>query len=189
MTAPDKGLLDRVVRSIARLGGTVPSKARRSILAQAAMSYGARPIVDESTVPTGFDPAAASLFEATVEAAFLVANSDGVFDDDERVAFQMVVTEACNNLVQGEQLNALLTDLCELLAQDGVAHRAKMVARTIVRRDHQLEVLRIAALMAHISGGVSQQERDVLEHLRRGFDLDAGAVDLALSEAKAMLDM
>ncbi len=187
MTAPDKGLLDRVVRSIARLGGTVPFKTRRSILAQAAMSYGARPIVDESTVPTGFDPAAAALFEATVEAAFLVANSDGGFDDDERDAFQSVVTEACNNLVQGDQLDALLNDLCEQLALDGVAHRAKMVARTIVRRDHQLEVLRIAALMAHISGGVSQNERDVLEHLRVGFDLDAGAVDLALSEAKAML--
>ena len=187
MTAPDKGLLDRVVRSIARLGGTVPSKARRSILAQAAMSYGARPIVDESTVPTGFDPAAAALFEATVEAAFLVANSDGVFDDDERVAFQMVVTEACNNLVQGDQLNALLTDLCELLAQDGVAQRAKMVARTIVRRDHQLEVLRIAALMAHISGGVSQQERDVLDHLGRGFDLDISVVDSALRDAAKIL--
>jgi tellurite resistance protein len=189
MTAPDKGLLDRVVRSIARLGGTVPSKARRSILAQAAMSYGARPIVDESTLPTGFGPAAAALFEATVEAAFLVANSDGVFDDDERVAFQSVVTEACNNLVQGEQLDALLTDLCEQLAQDGIAHRAKMVARTIVRRDHQLEVLRIAALMAHISGGVSSHERAVLEHLGRGFDLDMGAVDSALSEAASVLEV
>ena len=32
--------------------------------AQAASSYGARPMADESTVPTGFDPAAAALFEA-----------------------------------------------------------------------------------------------------------------------------
>ena len=189
MTAPDKGLLDRVVRSIARLGGPTPSKARRSILAQAATSYGARPIVDESTVPTGFDPAAAALFEATVEAAFLVANSDGVFDDDERDAFASVVTEACNNLVQGDQLSALLTDLGEQLALDGVANRARMVARTIIRRDHQLEVLRIAALMAHISGGVSQHERDVLEHLRLGFNLDENAVKDALHDAKTMLEL
>ncbi len=125
--------------------------------------------------------------EATVEAAFLVANSDGHFDDDERVAFQTVVSEACNNLVQAEQLNALLLDLREQLADDGVAKRATMVARTIVRRDHQLEVLRIAALMAHISGGVTQQERDVLDHLGRGFDLDVSAVDAALRDAAALL--
>lgn len=189
MTAPDKGLLDRVVRGIARPGGSTPTLARRSILAQAATSYGARPIVDESTVPTGFDPAAAALFEATVEAAFLVANSDGIFDDDERAAFQSVVAEACNNLVQQEQLGALLADLCEQLAEDGIEKRAKMVARTITRRDHQLEVLRIAALMAHISGGVSQHERDVLEHLSRGFDLDATAVDTALLDAASVLEL
>ena len=189
MTAPDKGLHDRVVRGIARPGGGAPTKVTSSILAQAATSYGARPIVDECTIPTGFDPAAAELFEATVEAAFLVANSDGIFDDDERAAFQSVVAEACNNLVQEEQLGALLADLCEQLAEDGIEKRAKMVARTITRRDHQLEVLRIAALMAHISGGVSAHEREVLEHLGRGFDLDVGAVDSALTEAAAVLEV
>ena len=187
MTAPDKGLLDRVARGISRPGGTAPSNVTTSILAQAATSYGARPVVDEATVPTGFDPAAAALFEATVEAAFLVANSDGVFDDDERTAFQSVVAEACNYLVQEDQLQALLADLSEQLAEDGIEKRARMVARTIVRRDHQLEVLRISALMAHISGGVSDHERSVLEHLARGFDLDSDAVARALTEAETVL--
>jgi tellurite resistance protein len=58
-----------------------------------------------------------------------------------------------------------------------------MVARTITRKDHQLEVLRIAALMAHISGGVSASERGVLEHLSRDFDVDNTALDHALAEA------
>ena len=102
-------------------------------------------------------------------------------------AFQSVVAEACNYLVQEEQLHALLADLCEQLAEDGIEKRARMVARTIVRRDHQLEVLRISALMAHISGGVSDHERNVLEHLARGFDLDSGAVEKALVEAEAVL--
>jgi len=187
MTAPDKGLLDRVARGIARPGGSAPSNVTTSILAQAATSYGARPVVDEATVPTGFDPQAAALFEATVEAAFLVANSDGVFDDDERSAFQSVVAEACNYLVQEDQLEALLSDLSESLAEDGIEKRTRMVARTIVRRDHQLEVLRIAALMAYISGGVSTHERHVLEHLARGFDLDSTAVERALIEAESVL--
>jgi tellurite resistance protein len=189
MTAPDKGLLERVARGISRPGRAAPVGITASILAQAAKSYGARPIFDESTTPTGFDPAAAALFEATVEAAFLVANSDGVFDDDERAAFQTVVTAACNNQVQTVQLQALLADLCEQLSHDGIEKRARMVARTITRGDHQLEVLRIAALMAHISGGVHRSERGVLEQLARGFELDQAAVDHALGEAEAALDV
>ena len=43
----------------------------RSILMLAAASYGARP-TDESTVPTGFDPFAAALFESIIEGAYLV---------------------------------------------------------------------------------------------------------------------
>lgn len=187
MTAPDKSLLESVARGISRPGGAAPGGTSTSILTQAARSYGARPIFDEATVPTGFDPAAAALFEATIEAAFLVANSDGVFDDDERAAFESVVTIACNGQVQPTQLSALLADLCEQLADDGIEKRARMVARTIKRRDHQLEVLRIAALMAHISGGVSQPERTVLDHLGRGFDLEADAIERALTEAEAAL--
>jgi tellurite resistance protein len=187
MTVPDKSLLDRVARGISRPGSEAPSGVTTSILTQAAASYGARPIMDESTVPTGFDPAAAALFEAVVEAAFLVANSDGVFDDEERGAFQSVVANACNNVVQVAQLSALLADLCEQLSEDGIEKRTKMVARTITRRDHQHEVLRIAALMAHISGGVADSERSVLEQLAKGFDLEATSVDSALEQAKSAL--
>lgn len=184
MTSPDKSLIERVARGIARqnITGGGPS-----ILAQAASSYGARPVVDEATVPTGFDPAAAALFEAVVEAAFLVANSDGVFDDDERAAFQSVVANACGDVVQLSQLDALLADLCEQLAEDGIEKRTRMVARTITKSEHQLEVLRIAALMAHISGGVSAQERAVLEELARGFGLEETVVHEALSESEGVL--
>lgn len=184
MTSPDKSLIERVARGIARQNSTAGGP---SILAQAASSYGARPVVDEATVPTGFDPAAAALFEAVVEAAFLVANSDGVFDDDERAAFQSVVAEACGDVVQLSQLDALVADLCEQLAEDGIDKRTRMVARTITKAEHQLEVLRIAALMAHISGGVSEQERTVLEQLARGFGLEEQVVHEALSESEGVL--
>src|SRR3954463_2402076 len=116
MTAADKSLLERVARGVSKPGLNAPAGVTASILAQAATSYSARPILDEATVPTGFDPAAAALFEAVVEAAFLVANSDGVFDDTERAAFQSVVEHACGDLVQPQQLTALLADLCEQLA-------------------------------------------------------------------------
>jgi tellurite resistance protein len=187
MTVPDKGLLERVARGISRPGDAAPSGVTTSILAQAAKSYGARPIYDESTVPTGFDPAAAALFEATIEAAFLVANSDGDFDADEQAAFQHVVVEACAEQVQAGQLEALLADLTEQLAQDGMEKRTRMVARTVTRPDHQVEVLRIAALMAHISGGVSEPERTVIDQLAAGFSLDHDAVEQTLHEAELAL--
>jgi tellurite resistance protein len=185
MTAVDKTLLERVARSIARPATDAPSGVSASILTQSAASYGVRPV--DETIPTGFDPSAAALFEAVVEAAFLVANSDGVFDDDERRAFQSVVAHACNNAVQTSQLEALVADLCEQLAEDGVEKRARMVARTIRRRDQQLDVLRIAALMAHISGGVSEQERSVLDELAKGFEVDSHAVNHALDQAESAL--
>jgi len=187
MTAPDRDLLERVVRAIRRPGGSAPTNVKGSILAQAASSYGARPVVDEATVPTGFDPAAAELFEATVETAFLVANANGIFSDDERIAFRTVIAEACNNQVQHTQLDALIADLIEQLNADGMEKRARMVSRTISRRDHQNEVLRIATLMAHIAGGVGEAQRKVLEALVRCFDLDSGAVDSALREAERAL--
>jgi tellurite resistance protein len=187
MSVADRSLLERVARGISRPGGDAPAGVTSSILAQAASSYGARPVVDEATVPTGFDPQAAALFEAVVEAAFLVANSDGIFDEDERAAFQSVVANATNNTVQLAQLEALVADFCEQLAEDGLDKRARMVARTITRRDHQQEVLRIAALMAHISGGVSGQERSVLESLAAGFELESSAIDQALEQAQAVL--
>lgn len=187
MPVADKSMLERVARGIARPAFDAPSGVSGSILTQAAKSYSSRPVVDEATVPTGFDPAAAALFEAVVEAAFLVANSDGVFDEDERNAFESVVVHACNDVVLDTQLDALLEDLSEQLAEDGLDKRTRMVARTITRQDHQHEVLRIAALMAHISGGVSEQERAVLDQLAAGFSLDMQAVEHALGDAETTL--
>jgi tellurite resistance protein len=48
-------------------------------------------------------------------------------------------------------------------------------------------VLRIAALMAHISGGVKQAERDVLQLLAQGMKLGPDAVDGALVQAERAL--
>ena len=48
-------------------------------------------------------------FEATVEAAFLVANADGLFDDEERSAFQHVVLQACNHLVADDLIQSLFS--------------------------------------------------------------------------------
>jgi tellurite resistance protein len=187
MTLSERSLLERVALGMSHPGASAPSGVTTSILAQSASSYGAQPIADEATVPTGFDPVAAALFEAVVEAAFLVANSDGEFDADERAVFQAVVLNACDSLVRGDKLDALLEDLTNLLEEDGLEKRTRMVARTVTRPDQQHEVLRLAALMAHASGGIAESERHVLSVLAQGFALEPTAVDAALDAAEQAL--
>jgi tellurite resistance protein len=174
MAVPDKGTLDRVARAISQPGPGAPSDTIRSLLAQAA-AYG--------TTRGAGNVAGASDFEATVEAAFLVANADGVFDDEERRAFEYVVVQACDHVVPEDLVQSLLSELSERLARDGIEHRARAVARSLTRRDHQREVLRTAALMAETTGGIAAAERSVLECLARECSLDISEVDNALAEA------
>jgi tellurite resistance protein len=155
-------------------------------------SYTARegatgPDDEEVTQPTGFDPSVAALFEAVVESAFLVADADGDFDDTERHAFKQVVVLACSDKVTQPQIAALLADLENLVKEDGVDKRVSMVAKTIRTPEHAREVLRISALIARVSKGVSEVERNVLEKLRSEFGLETSAVDAALREVELAL--
>jgi tellurite resistance protein len=187
MSVADSNLLDKVAQRISQPGADAPSGVKASILTVAAGSYASRPVGEEVTVPTGFDPQAAALFEAVVEAAFLVANADGEFDDAERAAFERVVLQACGGLVADGQIHALLADLGDQLEEDGLDARIAMVGRSVSNRDHQREVLRIAGLLAHVSGDVSAVERSVLDKLATAFGLDEPAVDKALEEVRTAL--
>lgn len=158
----------------------------RSILMLAAASYGSRP-TDESTVPTGFDPFAAALFESIVEGAFLVATSDGVFDDEERRVFERVVTAACGGSVPQSHVADLVSDLADQLGEDGLDRRIQRLAEGVQRREQAVEVLRIAALIAQASGDVSDVERSVLGKIAAACQLGDGAVERALADVKASL--
>jgi tellurite resistance protein len=157
-----------------------------SILSLCAASYGARPS-DEATVPTGFDPLAVALFESIVEGAYLVAQADGVFDDDERKTFERVVSTACGGAVAPKQVHALVMDLEDQLAEDGIDARIKMLASPVQKRDHAREILRIAALLAQTSEDVSAVERDVLAKIAAACGLDGGEVDSAIADVHAAL--
>jgi tellurite resistance protein len=187
MPVADERLLEKVARALREPKGEAPGGAKSSILTVAAGSYGARPAADDSTIPTGFDPRIAALFESIVEAAYLVASADGLFDEDEKRAFERVVVTACGGSVEERQVDNLLSDLSDQLREDGLARRVLMVSRAITDPDQQREVLRMAGLLAHVSGGVSQVERDVLGQIAAAFDLAPDEVDTALSAAKANL--
>jgi tellurite resistance protein len=187
MPEVDESLLSRVADKLSQPPSYADQGAKGSILTVAAASYGSKPTTDDVTQPTGFDPEAAALFEAVVESAYLVANADGEFDAAEREAFQHVVVTACAGAVGESQMTALLADLEDQLAEDGVDKRLQMVARTIRKPEHAQEVVRVAALLAQVSGGVSSVEREVLTRLATEFSLDAGTVERALKEAERAL--
>src|SRR6478752_1457 len=176
MPAPDSSLIGKVARQLTQAPAYAADRARGSLLSLAASSYGWKADNDELTQPTGFDPEAARLFEAMVEGAFLVANADGDFDDTEQAAFQHVVVSACGGRVAERQVS-------EQLAEDGLQKRIEMVAQAITREDHAREVLRVSSLLAHVSGGVSSVEREVLDKLAAKFKLKGAAVEQAIEEA------
>jgi tellurite resistance protein len=186
MTAEDASLIGRVVSKLKHPPTYAERGVHGSILIAAAGSYGARS-PEDITQPTGFDPEAARLFEAIVESAYLVANADGEFDTTERSTFEHIVLTACEGKVAERQISALLEDLQEQLSEDGLDKRVQMVARSISKPEHAREILRVAALLAHVSGGVSAVERTTLERLAGELKLDGSALDQALEEASQAL--
>ena len=176
-------LLARVARSpgVAKGGAT-----SASILTLAAASYGAQ-FNDDATVPTGFDPNAARLFEAIVEGAYLVASADGVIDATERDTFEKVVAAACGGVVADTQVAALVADLGDQLSEDGLDQRLKAIAERVSKREHGEEVLRIAALLAQVSESVSDVEIVVLQKLAAACHLTPADVDQAMADVKKSL--
>lgn len=179
-------LLARLARSSTASGRLSDSGKPVSILSLSAAAYGAKPSED-ATVPTGFDPIAVALFESIVEGAFLVANADGVFDDDEKRMFERVVVAACGGMVAPSQITALVADLGDQLQEDGVDRRVEALSKAVMKPEHAQEVLRIAALLAMATEDVSPVEREVLGKIAKATGLGAGAVDQALAEVKAAL--
>jgi tellurite resistance protein len=94
-----------------------------------------------------------------------------------------VVVTACAGIVAERQVSALLADLQDQLEEDGMGKRIEMVARTVLREDHAREVLRVASLLAYVSGGVSPVEREILDKLATEFKLTGVAVEQAIEEA------
>lgn len=178
-------LLAKVAKTKAPDAGDDVS-ADSSILLLAAASYSARP-KEDATAPTGFDPIAVALFEAIVEASYLVAAADGNVDAEERKTFERVVYAACGGTVAANQVASLVGDFEGLLEEDGLDARVAQVAKQVSKKDHAREVLRIAALIAQASDGVADSERSVLEKIAKATGLEAKDVDHALDDVKTAL--
>lgn len=178
-------LLAKIARTPSGLSAA-PQNQDRSILMLAAAAYGSRPS-NESTAPTGFDPFAVALFEAIVEGAYLVATADGVFDEREQATFERIVVAACGGSVTQKNVAALVGDLSDQVAEDGLDQRIKRLTIGIQKPEQAMEVLRIGALMAQVSEDVSDVERAVLAKIAAACSLGDDAVERAIADVRASL--
>jgi tellurite resistance protein len=135
--------------------------------------YADQPTEATSTLRTGFDPRGANLFRALVEAAYLVANADDHFDDDEQATFAQLVADACDDAVPAPDLDMLVGELALDLATGGMDERIAAVVASVTTDEQRLEVFRVATVMAYASSGMNATERSVLDRLSEGLGLDS----------------
>lgn len=185
MSVPDKDFIDHVKRCIAQPGANAPKGALGSIFAQAARLSFTHAVNDAITAPTGFDPAAAALFEGAVESAYLVATCDGALDPTEDAVLRAVIS--AGGPVSDKQVDGLLLGLARAVALDGATERLSRLSYMVSKQAHQHEILRISALVAKASGGVRPGERAVLDKIAQGFSLAASSVEAAIANANAAL--
>jgi len=136
----------------------------RSVIALAAAAYASQPSVD-STTPTGFDPFAVTLFEAIVEAAYLVATADGVFDADEREVFARIVAASADNALPRSDVHGLIEELADHLAVEGVDRRIARIAQSVRRPEQKIALLRVAILVALANDAISEPEEALIARL------------------------
>lgn len=187
MSSVDTTLVDKVLRTLRAPHFAEPERPLGELLSASGAAYGARPSDNDRTSPSGFDPLAAALFEAVVEAVFLVAMADGEFDERERGVLVSVVQAATSSAVSERKVEALLADLQQQLLEDGVEARVAWVAKMVRKPEQKADVLHIAAILAHASAGVSDVERDLLLQLGHAMGIEATAVDSALASAASAL--
>lgn len=185
MSVPDKDLVEHVKRCIAQPGANAPRGVQVSMFAQAARLSFTSAINDAITAPTGFDPAAAALFEGAVESAYLIATCDGALDPTEDALLRAVIS--AGGPVSDKQVDGLILGLARAIALDGASERLSRLSYMVSKPAHQQEILRIAALVSRASGGVRPAERTVLDKISQGFSLAASAVDTAIANADAAL--
>jgi tellurite resistance protein len=185
MSVPDKDFIDHVKRCIAQAGANAPKGVQVSMFAQAARLSFTQAINDAITAPTGFDPAAAALFEGAVESAYLIATCDGAVDPTEDAILRAVIS--AGGPVSDKQVDSLLLGLAKAVAMDGATERLSRLSYMVSKPAHQQEILRIAALVSKASGGVRPAERAVMDKIAQGFSLAPSSVDAAIANADAAL--
>jgi tellurite resistance protein len=107
------------------------------------------------------------LFNAIVEAGYLVAAADGSVDDTELQTLKQAVATLTEGEMTPGDIDTLIEDLIDLRKSEGEEARCKAVG-VILRDAHAGEEgVYLAAAIAYVSAGLSEPELAVMEKIAR----------------------
>lgn len=124
----------------------------------------------------GRDPSL--LFNATVEAAFLVATADGHIDEEELTLLKAAVLALSEDLITRSEIDDLIEDFVELRSREGASARATAVGQMLKEQRGAAPGVKLASALAYVSGGLDYRELHVLEQVAEAAGLTADALQL-----------
>ena len=125
-------------------------------------------------VPEGGDPA--MLFNAAIEAGYLVAAADGTVDNAELGTLKRAILTLAGDELSAEDLDALIDDLIDLRKSEGEASRCRAVGELLGAHKSADEGLYLAAAIAYASNGLDRKELAVLEHIAHAAGMSQAAL-------------
>ncbi|MFO0660118.1 MAG: hypothetical protein U0165_09850 [Polyangiaceae bacterium] len=128
-----------------------------------------------------------ALFEVAVEAGYLAALADGNVDADERAAIVKAVETLSVGAVIEWETEALLDSCAARAKAEGIEARRTAAGKALAGLGHPDVGLFFAAVIAHASDGIDDQEKASLEAIGAAAGLDAAAVAKVLDSVKAEL--
>ncbi len=118
-----------------------------------------------SILPGGGDPA--MLFNAIIEAGYLVAAADGSVDQTEIDTIKKAVTTLTEGEMTPGDIDALIDDMVDLRKTEGEEQRCQAVGRILREARAGEEGVYLAAAIAYVSAGLSEPELTVMEKVAR----------------------
>lgn len=129
------------------------------------------------------DPAL--LFNAVVEAAWLVAASDDNVDDVEVANLHAAVKALADDWMDEAEVDTLFADLVEYHAAEGHDARCKVAGRNL--KKVAVPAIKLAAYLGYVSAGLAKGEFDTLVKIAAAAGLDRETVDLLTLEMRPHL--
>jgi len=128
--------------------------------------------------------AQAERFSAMLEAAFLVAASDGELSDAEAEALAKSILELTQNQIPDEDIENLIASYADLLESDGYETRIKFVAEVLDRDDLRQAAFVLAAGIAYADGRVVESEKTIYRDLAQAFQIPQDQVQALLRQVE-----
>lgn len=136
-------------------------------------------------VAEGGDPSL--LFNAVVEAGYLVAAADGTVDSAELGTLKRAILTLAGDELSADELDALVDDLVDLRASEGESSRCKAVGALLAAHKAADEGLYLAAAIAYASNGLDRKELEILERIALAAGLSQASLVTLATQVRADL--